>query len=188
MHVGVLSLRRAGRKAAVALVTMAVVTAMILLGSLAIGNPPPGGILPVPGMGPPGAVAAVGAMRPCPTPGRGDCTTEYAPPAPLVAAKFIVPQGVRVTAYPGTNLARVYETPTVMGLRPGYVYRFELTNLPYNPGKALYPEVELRGVLAPRGGMKYMDYPIPLVFTPADIERVMHGAMLTKVIYLEDPE
>jgi hypothetical protein len=71
-----------------------------------------------------------------------------------------------MTAFPGSTLARLYDTPTVMGLRPGYVYRFELTNLPYNPGKALYPEVEVRGTLVPRPGMKYMDYPIPLMFTP----------------------
>jgi uncharacterized repeat protein (TIGR01451 family) len=73
-------------------------------------------------------------------------------------------------------------------MRPGYVFRFELTNLPYNPGKSLYPEVELRGVLVPRPGMKYMDYPIPLAFTQGDIDQVLRGGLLTKVIYLEDPE
>ena len=31
----------------------------------------------------------------------------------------------------------------MLGLRPGYVYRFELSNLPYAPGKSLYPEVEV---------------------------------------------
>lgn len=187
MHGDVLPLRRSVRKAGLAVVTMAVVTGMTLLGSLAIGNPPPttpGGILPVPGMGPPGAVAAFGAIVPPP----GGRAPELLPPAPLVAAKFITPDGVRVTAYPGTNMARSYNAPTVMGLRPGYVYRFELANLPYNPGKTLYPEVELRGVLVPRPGMKYMDYPIPLVFTLGDIERVLSGALITKVIYLEDPE
>jgi uncharacterized repeat protein (TIGR01451 family) len=95
---------------------------------------------------------------------------------------------VRVTAYPGSVLSRMFDTPTVMGLRPGYVYRFELTNLPYNPGAALYPEVEVRGMLVPRPGMKYMDYPIPLAFSPADIERALDGVLITKVIYLENPE
>jgi uncharacterized repeat protein (TIGR01451 family) len=36
--------------------------------------------------------------------------------------------------------------------------------------------------------MKYMDYPIPLLFTPLDIERALAGSLITKVIYLEDPE
>ena len=82
----------------------------------------------------------------------------------------------------------MYPTPTVMGLRPGYVYRFELSNLPYHPDKSIYPEVELRGTLVPRPGMKYMDYPIPLTFSQADIEKVLKGVVITKVIYLEDPE
>ncbi|MFO0826062.1 MAG: hypothetical protein U0792_23585 [Gemmataceae bacterium] len=166
-----------------------------LLGSLALGGPPrpttgilqtggTTGIYPTPGMGPPGAVAAFGAIVPPPAPGH----IINAAPAPLLAAKFLAPKGVQVTAFPGSPLASKFETPTVMGLRPGYVYRFELSNLPYEDGKSLYPEVEVRGVLVPRPGMKYMDYPIPLLFTPADISRALAGALITKVIYLEDPE
>jgi len=174
-----------------------------LLGSLALGGPPAQvqhvaptagivqingtntGIYPTPGMGPPGAVAAFGAtvMPPAQAP-----AVALPMPAPLVAAKFIAPKDVRVTVFPGTNSSRIYDTPTVLGLRPGYVYRFELTGLPYNPDKALYPEVEVRGSLVPRSGMKYMDYPIPLVFSLSDIERALNGALITKVIYLEDPE
>jgi uncharacterized repeat protein (TIGR01451 family) len=172
-----------------------------LLTALAIGGPPtpvaptappsPGivqtngssGVMPVPGMGPPGAVAALGAVMVGSTPG-----ISIPAPAPLVAGKFLLPEGVRVTAFPGSELARMYDGQIVIGFRPGYVFRFELTNLPYNPFKSLYPEVELRGVLVPRPGMKYMDYPIPLYFTQGDIDRVLKGAMITKVIYLEDPE
>jgi uncharacterized repeat protein (TIGR01451 family) len=149
------------------------------------GHPGAGGVMPVPGMGPPGAVAGYGSL---PIPARYHPPGAQPVPAPLVAAKFLAPKGVRVTAFPGSNLARMYDTPALVGLRPGYVYRFELTNLPYNPGKALYPEVEVRGTLVPRPGMKYMDYPIPLTFTPMDIERALGGALITKVVYLEDPE
>jgi uncharacterized repeat protein (TIGR01451 family) len=109
-------------------------------------------------------------------------------PAPLVAGKFLLPPGVRVTAFPGSELARMFEAPAVVGLRPGYVFRFELTNLPNVPGRSLYPEVELRGVLVPRAGMKYMDYPIPILFSPEDIDRALKGVLITKVIYLEDSE
>ena len=159
-----------------------------LIGSLAIGGPPgpsAPGILPVPGMGPPGAVAAFGAMVPPAVPRPAAPLPQ---PAPLVAAKVLAPRGVRVTAFPGTRLARIYDTPTVFGLRPGYVYRFELANLPYHPNVSLFPEVELRGVLVPRPGMKYMDFPIPLKFSLVDIEHALAGAVVTKVIYLEDPD
>jgi uncharacterized repeat protein (TIGR01451 family) len=142
------------------------------------------GILPVPGQGTPGAVAGMGAYpMPASPPG-----ISIPNPAPLVAGKFLLPQGVRVTVFPGSELSKMYDGSLVVGMRPGYVFRFELTNLPYNPKESLFPEVEIRGVLVPRHGMKYMDYPIPLVFTQADIDQVLRGGLLTKVIYLEDPE
>jgi uncharacterized repeat protein (TIGR01451 family) len=114
----------------------------------------------------------------------------FPPPAPVVAAKFLLPAGARVTAFPGSKqLARIYSAPTVFSLRPGYNYRFEVSNvLPYSPGVSFYPQIELRGVLVPRPGMKYSDYPIPIYFTQADFTRVLDGALITKVIYLEDPD
>jgi uncharacterized repeat protein (TIGR01451 family) len=172
---------------------------LALLGALAVGQsvaPAQPGSPPVPQQGlragvagiggmyltpaPPGQMPPAGAM---PQPGAG-----LPVPAPLVAAKFLAPKGVRVTAFPGSPLSHIYDAPVVMGLRPGYAYRFELSNLPYNPGRSIYPEVELRGTLVPRAGMKYMDYPIPLTFPEADIEKVLRGAVITKVIYLEDPD
>jgi uncharacterized repeat protein (TIGR01451 family) len=157
---------------------------LTLLGSLVGAGPqapaPSVGIPPTPGMAPPAAVAPP-VMMPFHHPGL-PC------PAPLLAAKVLAPPGVRFTLYPGCRMARMFEEPVVFGLRPGYVYRMELTNLPYQPGRSLYPEVEVHGTLVPRAGMKYMDYPIPLLFTQGDIDRALAGAVITKVIYLEDPE
>ncbi len=167
---------------------------LTLLGALVVGQGlAPAQPLPVPTQGPPGGVAGVGALPlNAPRPMSGVDVLQPGAgvpvPAPLVAAKFIVPKDVRVTAFPGSSASRMYDAPVVMGLRPGYAYRFELSNLPYHPNKSLYPEVEIRGTLVPRPGMKYMDYPIPLTFSEADIERVMKGAVVTKIIYLEDPE
>lgn len=172
---------------------------LALLGALAVGQsiaPAQPGQFPVPQQGRPAAVAGYGGLMLTPAP-PGQMPPAHAMPqpgvglpvpAPLVAAKFIAPQGVRVTAFPGTSLGRIYDAPAVMGLRPGYAYRFELSNLPFHPGQSIYPEVELRGTLVPRAGMKYMDYPIPLTFSQADIERVLRGVVVTKVIYLEDPD
>lgn len=166
---------------------------LTLLGALAVGQsvaPAQPGLVPVPSTGAPGAVA--GAPLAAPRSAAGVLTLQPGNglpiPAPLVAAKFLAPKDVRVTAFPGTALSRIYDTPAVMGLRPGYVYRFELSNLPYHPGVSIYPEVEVRGTLVPRPGMKYMDYPLPLTFSATDIEKVLKGAVITKVIYLEDPE
>jgi uncharacterized repeat protein (TIGR01451 family) len=158
---------------------------MLLMGSLALGGPTNAGPVPVPGMGPHAAVAGVPPQS---------MMMPFAPPAgvllpaPLLAARVIAPKGVRVAVYPGSPIARIYETPTLLGMRPGYSYRLELSNLPYHPGRTLYPEVEIRGTLVPRPGMKYMDWPVPLVFKQGDIERALAGSMITKMIYLEDPE
>ena len=155
---------------------------LTLAGTLALGGQP--GPLPVPGQGPPGAVAAMpGAMMNVPRPSMG-----MPIPAPILPAKILAPQGVRVVAFPGSPLARMYDTPTVLAFRPGYAYRLELSNLPNHPGATLYPEIEVRGTLVPKEGLKYWDYPIPLVFSRADIDAALAGSVITKVIYLEDPE
>ncbi|MFO0800710.1 MAG: hypothetical protein U0804_24865 [Gemmataceae bacterium] len=144
---------------------------LTLVGSLAAGQQP----LPQP-------IAAVPVMA-APQPGSG-----LPVPAPLLAARVIAPAGVRVTANPGTGFARMHDAPAVFGFRPGYVYRLELSNLPYQPGRVLYPEVEVRGVLVPRAGMRYMDWPAPLLFTQADLDRALAGGVVVKAVYLEDPE
>jgi uncharacterized repeat protein (TIGR01451 family) len=159
------------------------ITVLTLMSSLALGGP--ADIGPVPGVGPHAAVAGIPprAMMMPPLPGPA-----VPMPAPVLAAKVLAPKGVRVTLYPGSPLARIYETPTIFGLRPGYAYRFQLSNLPYSPGRVLYPEVEVRGTLVPRPGMKYMEWPAPLPLTATDIERALNGAVITKAIFLEDPE
>lgn len=143
---------------------------LTLVGSLAAGQQP----VPQPPVAPAHVAPQPGAGLPV--------------PAPLLAARVIAPQGVRVTVNPGTGFARMHDAPAVFGFRPGYVYRLELSNLPYLPGRSLYPEVEVRGMLVPRPGMRYMDWPAPLVFTVADIDRVLSGGVVTKVVYLEDPD
>ena len=94
---------------------------LLLLGTLAAGGRTAPGPMPVPAMGPP--VAAIPAPP-----------DALLIPAPLLAARVIAPQGVRVAVYPASPFGRINDTPTLLGLRPGYVYRLELSNLPYNPG------------------------------------------------------
>ena len=165
---------------------------LTLLGALALAQsaaPAQPGLPPVPAQGPPAGVAGFGALPPHPDFSALMQPFNVAPmAAPLAAVKFITPKDVRVTAYPGAPFSRVYDASAVVGLRPGYAYRFELTNLPYAPGKSIYPEVEVRGTLVPRPGMKYMNYPLPIVLSQNDIDKVLKGVVLTKVIYLEDPD
>jgi uncharacterized repeat protein (TIGR01451 family) len=109
-------------------------------------------------------------------------------PAPLLAVKFTLPEGVRVVTMPGTTAARTELATGTFGFRPGYVYRVQLTGLPNRPDESLYPEIEVRGTLAPRPGMNYMDYPAAIAFGADDLAKAAAGSLLTKVVYLEDPE
>ena len=52
------------------------------------------------------------------------------PRAPLLFVRFVGPDGSRITVRPGTPEARMLDTPTVVGFRPGYGYRLQLGNLP----------------------------------------------------------
>ena len=80
----------------VVLPVVLVLAATAIAASFATGNPPQqsaGGIFPVPGMGPPGAGAAFGAMMPQAGPPNAGPTAQ---PAPLLAAKFLTPPGVHI--------------------------------------------------------------------------------------------
>ena len=110
------------------------------------------------------------------------------PPAPLLAARVIAPEGVKVSVQPGAPDATRYAVPTTFGFRPGYVYRLELTDIPGHPGEALYPVLEVRGSLVPRAGHEATWTTRPRSSsTGTTSPRRSSGGLVTKVIYLEDP-
>jgi uncharacterized repeat protein (TIGR01451 family) len=109
-------------------------------------------------------------------------------PAPLLFVRFDGDPGLRVTLYEGNPLGRNFPAPAVVGLRPGYIYRVKITGLPNLPGVALYPTLEVRGTLHLPPGLQAATYPATFVLTDLDIERVLAGSLVTKVLYLEHPD
>jgi uncharacterized repeat protein (TIGR01451 family) len=109
------------------------------------------------------------------------------PPA-LLFVRFGGEPGLRVTFYEGTPVGKEYDAPVAAGLRPGYVYRVQLTGLPGHPEVALYPTLEVLGTLQSGLRFRAADYPAPIVLNQEDVERVLAGALLTKVVYLEHPD
>jgi hypothetical protein len=114
------------------------------------------------------------------------------PPPALPASPFLfvtvdAGPGAQVTWLPGTKDATTTAAP--VGLRPGYPYRFQITDLPAARGVTLYPSIEVRGSLVPRPGLADVSkHPVPILLTDHDIDRVLDGRLVTKVYYLEDPE
>jgi uncharacterized repeat protein (TIGR01451 family) len=109
-------------------------------------------------------------------------------PGPLLFVRFSGPTGFRTIFYQGIPGGLGFETPVTVGLRPGYIYRVRLTDLPQYPGLSLYPTLEVRGSLALPPTENAANFPVSVVFSADDLTRVLSGSYLTKVYYLEHPD
>lgn len=109
-------------------------------------------------------------------------------PSPLLFVRFSGPPGVRTTFFQGRPKGRAFDAPAVVGMRPGYLYRVEVSHLPGRPGVSIYPTLEVRGSLCIPPKLRAASFPAPVVFTEADLEAVLAGALVTKVVYLENPD
>jgi uncharacterized repeat protein (TIGR01451 family) len=123
---------------------------------------------------------AMGQLPPPLVPGPG--------PSPVLYVRFGGIPGMKVTFYQGAPVGRAFNVPAGAGLRPGYLYRVKLTNLAGHPGLALYPTLEVRGTLQLPPRQRPSDYPAWIALSHDDIEHAKAGVLITKVIYLEDPD
>ncbi len=124
--------------------------------------------------------SAVFAQSPPPLPMRG--------PSPLLFVRFSGPAGMRATLYQGRAPARSFASPVVVGVRPGYVYRVRLGDIPGRPGISIFPTLIIRGSLLLPPRLNAASFPATIPLTDADIDAVVHGSMITKVVYLEHPD
>jgi len=76
--------------------------------------------------------------------------------------------------------------PSLMEFLVGPVYRLKLSEMPEYPGIELFPTVELISRLHPPPGRE-REFPVPITFTEKEIELVLQGRLVTKVVYLEQP-
>jgi uncharacterized repeat protein (TIGR01451 family) len=109
-------------------------------------------------------------------------------PAPLLYVRFLGPEGMHVTFFQGHVPPYQFPTPVTVGLRPGYLHRVQLSDLPDLPGVTLSPTLEVLGTLCLSPQLCPADYPAPVELTAQDVRQVLAGALVTKVVYLEDPE
>jgi len=73
------------------------------------------------------------------------------------------------------------------GLLVGQVYRFRVSNLPGTAGAELYPTVEMVDRTYPPPGLA-TSYPIPINLDQDDIDAALEGRLVTRVVFLEDPQ
>lgn len=142
------------------------------------------GILPVPTMGPPGAVAAVGAL------GAGGMMPR-AMSNGRSSINFTGPAGMKVTwQLPDGSFndpANALIAPKEYNFLQAQVYRLRLTSiLPDHPGKFFYPTLEVAPA-NPKSLTFLAHSSVPITFSPDDFAQARAGNLVVKVVYLPDP-
>lgn len=142
------------------------------------------GMTASPTMGPPGAVAAVGAL-----------TGGNAAPFKVqrTEVRFVGPAGMRITWFvPGTDgknapSTQYLEAPGRYNFLQAAIYRLKLSDIPNRAGVELYPTLEV--VPASSRAQAFLAHSaVPVSFTEEDLEQVASGNYVVKVIYLPDPQ
>ena len=103
-------------------------------------------------------------------------------------------QPVELRAPAGTKIAPAIEgtfaepqlAPTSMGLLIAPVYRFRVTNIPFQLGREVFPTIELIDRTYPPPHLAWK-FPIPIELTLEDLRIALSGKLVTRVIYVEDP-
>jgi len=125
-------------------------------------------------------------------PGPGVMTYEPAAPMPSRTSQvaFMGPEGMVVqwdVGAPGLFDSEPLVAPGRYNFPQGAIYRLKLTNIPGRPGVELYPTLEV-GPAVPRTEAFLAHNAIPVQFTQEDLDQVLTGNFVSKVIYLPDPE
>lgn len=127
---------------------------------------------------------------PLPPPGRaGDWAARAAQGSPLrfQPVEIQLPGEGQVTWYSGGPAgAMPASAPSMAGLLLGPVYRVKLSGLADFPGLELYPTIELVDRLHPPAG-RANEFPVIVQFTADELELAERGQLITKIIYLEQP-
>jgi len=99
-----------------------------------------------------------------------------------------LPGGGKLTVtQPHTRQKYDLTAPAQVGYLVGPLYRFRISEIPEFPGVELFPSIELIDRLHPPAGLKNK-YPLPIEITAADIQAAMNDRLVTKIIYLEQPD
>lgn len=127
---------------------------------------------------------------PLPPPSRaGDWATKIGRGSPLrfQPVEVQLPGKGQITWYSrGLESGVTAPAPAMAGLLLGPVYRLKLSELADYPGLELYPTIELVDRLHPPAGRE-TEFPVIIEFTTDELEAAAAGRLITKIIYLEQP-
>jgi hypothetical protein len=102
--------------------------------------------------------------------------------------RLIMPGTAKVSYYNGSPQAEVVtDAPSQVRMMVGHVYRLKLSEIAGYPGVELYPTIEVLDRLHPPEG-KLDQFPIPIELTEEEIAAAVEERLVTKVLYLEQPD
>lgn len=98
-----------------------------------------------------------------------------------------LPTSGQVTVFgPSPQQSPQLTAPATAAMAVGHLYRLRISHMPEYPGAELYPTIELLDHLHPPPG-RASEFPIPVQFTAEEINFALEGRLVTKVLYLEQP-
>ncbi|HET6422557.1 MAG TPA: hypothetical protein VFG20_02665 [Planctomycetaceae bacterium] len=111
-----------------------------------------------------------------------------APPHHFQPVRVKLPSTGTVTFFDGSPQRPVdLAAPAQAGLLVGRMYRLRVTDLPEFPGGEFYPSIELVDRLHPPPGQAER-FPVEIELFPEEFAGADNGRMITKVVYLEQPD
>jgi len=104
----------------------------------------------------------------------------------MQVVEFLLPAGGEIAILQSGSESAL-PAPAQGDLQIGCTFRSRISGMTDFPGIELYPTIEMLDHLhAPPG--KEREFPVPLEFTAEDIEAALQNRLVTKVIYLEQPD
>jgi len=97
------------------------------------------------------------------------------------------PEGTSLAGVAAGQFSERLPSPLQIGMFIGYDYRLRIADIPFNPGRELFPTVTLLARTYPPQGRE-LDFPIIINLTLEDLELALAGRYITRVVYLENPK
>lgn len=108
-------------------------------------------------------------------------------PADFTSVKFELSSPASIEAYAFYPPRPIPLAQNWCGMAVGQIYRLKITGLESFPGAELYPTVEVLDRTHPPAGRE-AEFAVPVRLTDEEIGQALAGQMVTKVIYVEQPQ
>ena len=109
-------------------------------------------------------------------------------PTWLQPVRIELPTEGTVSVYSATpNPLATLTGPAQFSVNAGHIYRLRIADMPEFPGVEIFPSIEILDRLHPPEGMAG-NYPVPVVLTKGDLQEAVDGHMVTRIVYLEQPQ